>query len=75
MFILFFIQQTYNGAPTAHVPKDKLSPIVPPFQQNTGVDQQTMKTQRKLSSSSNRNNNSLNSSGEVFVQYNIGISF
>jgi len=62
---------TYNGAPTAHVPKDKLSPIVPPFQQNTGVDQQTMKTQRKLSSSSNRNNNSLNSSGESSVSRNI----
>jgi len=62
---------TYNGAPTAHVPKDKLAPIVPPFQQNTGVDQQTMKTQRKLSSSSNRNNNSLNSSGESSVSRNI----
>jgi len=54
-----------HGAPTTHLPTDKLSPVVPPFQTNIGIDQQTIKTQRKSSSSKSSVANSLNSSGEV----------
>lgn len=60
-----------HGAPTAHLPTDKLSPVVPPFQTNIGVDQQTMKTQRKMSGSKSSMSNSLNSSGESSVSRNI----
>ncbi|XP_076808592.1 ankyrin repeat and SAM domain-containing protein 6-like [Clavelina lepadiformis] len=54
---------THHSAPTNHFPSEKLSPVVPPFQSNTGVDKQSMATQRKLSGSKSSMSNSLNSSG------------
>ena len=61
----FFYFQTNHSAPTTHFPSDKLSPVVPPFQTTTGVDKQSMTTQKKLSGSKTSMANSLNSSGEV----------
>uniref|UniRef100_F6SM04 SAM domain-containing protein n=1 Tax=Ciona intestinalis TaxID=7719 RepID=F6SM04_CIOIN len=56
--------QANHCAPTTHFPMEKFSPVVPPFQSATGVDKQTMSSQRKLSSSKTSISNSLNSSGE-----------
>nr|XP_018666877.1 ankyrin repeat and SAM domain-containing protein 6-like isoform X2 [Ciona intestinalis] len=60
----YAMAQANHCAPTTHFPMEKFSPVVPPFQSATGVDKQTMSSQRKLSSSKTSISNSLNSSGE-----------
>nr|CAB3221840.1 ankyrin repeat and SAM domain-containing protein 6-like [Phallusia mammillata] len=58
------ITEPNHLAPATHFPMDKLSPVIPPFQTSTGVDKQTVSSQRKISSSKTSMSNSLNSSGE-----------